>query len=59
MKEIEKMDYITIAGYTLAAFGVGVAVGKLVEKIERLDRETADKDKIEKLCRQKYLMKHI
>ena len=39
------MDYITIAGYTLAVFGAGVAVGKLVEKIERLDRKTEDKDK--------------
>ena len=39
------MDYITIAGYTLAVFGSGVAVGKLVEKIERLDRKTEDKDK--------------
>ena len=37
------MDYITIAGYTLAVFGAGVAVGKLVEKIERLDRKTETK----------------
>ena len=39
------MDYITIAGYTLAVFGAGITVGKLVEKIERLDRKTEDKDK--------------
>ena len=32
------MDYITLAGFILAVFGTGVAVGKLVEKIERLDR---------------------
>ena len=36
------MDYITIAGYTLAVFGAGVAVGKLVEKIERLDRKNVE-----------------
>ncbi len=29
------MDYITLAGLILAVFGAGVAVGKLVEKIER------------------------
>ena len=31
--------------YTLAVFGAGVAVGKFVEKNERLDRKTEDKDK--------------
>ena len=39
------MDYITIASYTLAVFGAGVAVGKLIEKINRLDQKTEDKDK--------------
>ena len=32
------MDYITLAGFILAVFGTGVAVGRIVEKIERLDR---------------------
>ena len=32
------MDYITLAGFMLAVFGTGFAVGKLAEKIERLDR---------------------
>ena len=49
------MDYITIVGYTLAVFGAGVTVGKLVEKIERLDRKTEDKDKhIRKNDRRQY-----
>lgn len=29
------MDYITLAGFVLAVFVTGVAVGKFVEKIER------------------------
>ena len=29
------MDYITLAGFIIAIFVTGVAVGKLVEKIER------------------------
>ena len=33
------MDYITLAGFVLAVFGTGFAVGKLAEKIERLDRK--------------------
>ena len=33
------MDYITLAGFILAVFGTGVAVGKIVEKIERLERK--------------------
>ena len=33
------MDYITIAGYTFAVFGAEIAVGKLVEKSEILDRK--------------------
>ena len=32
------MEYITLAGFILAVFGTGVAGGKIVEKIERLDR---------------------
>lgn len=35
---IMMMDYITFAGFILAVFEVGVAVGRIVEKIERLDR---------------------
>ena len=38
------MDYITIAGYTLAVFGAGVAVGRIVEKIERLNRRKEDEE---------------
>ena len=38
------MDYITLAGFILAVFGTGVAVGKLVEKIERLDRRKEDEE---------------
>ena len=49
------MDYITIASYTLAVFGAGVAVGKLIEKINRLDQKTEDKDKhIRKNDRRQY-----
>lgn len=39
------MDYITIAGFILAVFCAGVAVGKLVEKVERLSRKIEDKDR--------------
>ena len=38
------MDYITFAGFILAVFGAGVAVGKLVEKIERLIRKKEDEE---------------
>ena len=38
------MEYITLAGFVLAVFGTGVAVGKLVEKIERLDRKSEDEE---------------
>ena len=38
------MDYITFAGFVLAVFGTGVAVGKLVEKIERLARKKEDEE---------------
>ena len=31
------MEYITLAGFILAVFGSGVAVGRIVEKIESLD----------------------
>lgn len=30
------MEYITLAGFVLAIFVAGVAVGRFVEKIERL-----------------------
>ncbi|MCI5882698.1 MAG: hypothetical protein MRZ84_01505 [Eubacterium sp.] len=35
---------ITLAGFVLAVFGAGVAVGRLVEKIERLDRRKEDEE---------------
>ena len=38
------MDYITLAGFILAVFGTGVAVGKIVEKIERLERKKEDEE---------------
>ena len=40
------MEYITLAGFVLAVFGTGVAVGKIVEKIERLDRKSEDEEHI-------------
>ena len=40
------MEYITLAGFVLAVFGTGVAVGKIVEKIERLDRKREDEGHI-------------
>ena len=40
------MDCITLAGFILAVFGTGVAVGKIVEKIERLDRKREDEEHI-------------
>ena len=38
------MEYITLAGFILAVFGTGVAVGKIVEKIERLERKKEDEE---------------
>ena len=32
-------DYITLAGFILAVFGTGVAVGRIVEKIDRLEHK--------------------
>ena len=40
------MEYITLAGFVLAVFGTGVAVGKIVEKIERLDRKRENEEHI-------------
>ena len=40
------MDFITIAGFILAVFGAGVAVGKIVEKVERHIRKNDDKEHI-------------
>ena len=40
------MEYITLAGFVLAVYGTGVAVGKIVEKIERLDRKREDEEHI-------------
>ena len=41
---IMMMEYITLAGFILAVFGSGVAVGRIVEKIERLDRKKEDEE---------------
>ena len=41
---IMMMEYITLAGFILAVFGTGVAVGKIVEKIERLERKKEDEE---------------
>ena len=41
---IMMMEYIILAGFILAVFGTGVVVGKLVEKIERLDRKREDEE---------------
>ena len=41
---IMMMDCITLAGFILAVFGTGVAVGRIVEKIERLDRRKDDEE---------------
>ena len=40
------MEYITLAGFVLAVFGTGVAVGMIVEKIERLDCKREDEEHI-------------
>ena len=37
-------EYITLTGFMLAVFVSGIAVGKLVEKIERFLREKEDKE---------------
>ena len=36
--------FVTLAGFILAVFGTGVAVGKIVEKIERLERKKEDEE---------------
>ena len=38
------MDYITLAGFILAVFVAGVAVGKLVGKIERYISKKEDEE---------------
>lgn len=38
------MEYITLAGFLLAIFISGVAVGKLVEKIERFINKKEDEE---------------
>lgn len=38
------MDYITLAGLLLAVFVTGIAVGKLVEKIERFIGRKEDEE---------------
>ena len=37
-------EYITLTGFMLAVFVSGIAVGKLVEKIERFLREKEDQE---------------
>ena len=41
---IMMMDYLTLAGFILAVFGTGVAVGRIVEKIDRLERKKEDEE---------------
>ena len=38
------MEYITLAGFVLAVFGAGVAVGKLVEKLEGFVRRNDNQE---------------
>ena len=38
------MDYISLGGFILTVFGAGIAVGKFVEKVERLTREKEDEE---------------
>ena len=38
------MDYISLAGFILAVFVAGIAVGKFAEKIERLTRRIEDEE---------------
>ena len=44
--EITKLipDYIALGGFILSVFVAGVAVGKFVEKVERLAREKEDEE---------------
>ena len=37
-------DYITLAGFILGVFGTGVAVGRIVEKIDRLEHKKEDEE---------------
>ncbi len=37
-------DYISLAGFVLSVFVTGVAVGRLVDKIERLIRKLEDEE---------------
>ena len=38
------MDYISLAGFILTIFVTGVAVGKFIEKAERLMRKLEDEE---------------
>ena len=38
------MDYIALGGFVLSVFVAGIAVGKFVEKVERLTREKEDEE---------------
>ena len=38
------MDLITLAGFILAVFVAGIAVGQFKEKVERLDRRLDDEE---------------
>ncbi len=41
------IDYVSLAGFILAVFVFGIAVGKLVEKIERFIRKKEDEEQID------------
>lgn len=41
------MDCISFAGFILAVFAAGVAVGRIVEKVERLIRKSEDQEHID------------
>lgn len=38
------MDFIAVIGFIFAVFGARVAVGRFVEKIERLDRRISNEE---------------
>ena len=38
------MDYISLAGFILAVFVAGIAVGKFTEKIDRLIRKLEEEE---------------
>jgi hypothetical protein len=38
------MDYIALGGFVLSVFVAGIAVGKFMEKVERLTRKKEDEE---------------